>query len=472
MKTEFRLAEKIRFIDKPQSAALAFMSAGAAWFVVGALYGMVSAIHLVSPEFFSNIPWLVFGRERPIHINTMLYGFVGTMLIGSGLYYVPSLLRTRLWSEPLAWVGFFLWNITIASGPLCFSFGYTQGREYSEYVWLADVSLMLAVVCLICNLVMTIMSRNEKQLYVSVWYFMAALLWTACNYPIGNVMWHPATGAMPGLIDSIFLWFWGHNLPGLLITPLAIGAAYYVIPRITRTPLNSHTLSLLGFWFLVALYTHIGGHHVLQAPIPSWLKTVSVVDSISMVIPVSIVVLNLWMTARGFGRRVWSDPAARLVMGGIAWYVVTCIQGPLQSLPYLQRVTHFNNWTVGHAHIAMLGFGGYIALGAMWHVLPLVTGREIYSQKLVSLQFGLITFGLSGFFLVLTAAGLVQGSAWHNGETVLRVLPQLVPYMVSRAALGVFILTGSLVGVFNLAMTLRQGRELEAPQLQRAEEAA
>ena len=462
----------IKFINKPQSAALAFLVAGAAWFVVGALYGMVSAIHLVSPEFFSNIPWLVFGRERPIHVNTMLYGFVGTMLIGCGLYYLPALLRTRLWSEPLAWVSFLFWNLTVASGPLCFSFGYTQGREYSEYVWLADVSLMLSVVCMICNLVMTIVNRSERQLYVSVWYFMAAFLWTAGNYPIGNVMWHPATGAMPGLIDSIFLWFWGHNLPGLLITPLATGAAYFVTPRMTRTPLNSHTLSLVGFWMLVALYTHIGGHHVLQSPIPNWLKTVSVVDSIAMLIPVSIVVLNLWLTARGAGARVWGDPAARLVMGGIAWYAVTCIQGPLQSLPYLQRVTHFNNWTVGHAHIAMLGFGGYIALGAMWHILPIVTGREIYSLKLVSLQFGLLSFGLTGFFLVLTAAGLIQGSAWNNGETVYRVLPELAPFMASRAALGIFILTGALVGIFNLFMTLRQGRELEVAELQRAEEAA
>ncbi|UFS70371.1 cbb3-type cytochrome c oxidase subunit I [Geomonas sp. RF6] len=461
----------LRALQKPQSAALAFMVAGAAWFVVGALYGMLSAIHLVAPEFFPSLQWLVFGRERPIHVNTMLYGFVGTMLIGCGLYYTPALLRTKLWSEPLAWWSFFLWNLVILSGPLCFSFGYTQGREYNEYVWLADVALVLAVALLIVNMVMTIASRTEEQLYVSIWYFMATFLWTAGNYPIGNVMWHPATGAMPGLIDSIFLWFWGHNLPGLLITPLATGAAYFVIPRISKTPLNSHTLSLLGFWILVALYTHIGGHHILQSPIPNWLKAVSIVDSVAMVIPVSIVVMNLWLTSRGEGSAIWHDPAGRLVMGGIVWYLITCIQGPLQSLPYLQRVTHFNNWTVGHAHIAMLGFGGYIALGAMWHIVPLITGRELWSSRLVSLQFGLITFGLVGFFLVLTMAGLNQGNAWNNGETVYRVLPQLRPYMVSRAALGVFILTGATVGLANIVLTLWQGRRMEVAELRRAEEA-
>jgi cbb3-type cytochrome c oxidase subunit I len=460
-----------KFFDKPQSASLAFMVAGAFWFVVGALYGMVSAIHLVSPELFSNIPWLVFGRERPVHVNTMLYGFAGTMLIGCGLYYTPALLRTKLWSERLAWVSFFLWNAVIASGPLCFAFGYTQGREYSEYVWGADVVLVAAVLLLIYNTVMTIMSRTEEQLYVSVWYFMATFLWTAGNYPLGNVMWHPATGAMPGLIDSLFLWFWGHNLPGLLITPLATGAAYFVIPRMARTPLNSHTLSLLGFWLLIALYSHIGGHHVLQSPIPNWLKAVSIVDSVAMVVPVSIVVYNLWLTARQRGRHIWGDPAARLVMAGVAWYIITCIQGPLQSLPYLQRVTHFNNWTIGHAHIAMLGFGGYIALGAMYHILPLVAGRCLYSRKLVNLQFGLITFGLTGFFIVLTIAGLIQGNAWNNGETVYRVLPELAPYFILRASLGIFILTGAVVGFYNVVMTVLVGRELIITELQQAEEA-
>ena len=459
-----------RFMHKPQSAAIAFMVAGAAWFVVGAFYGMFSAIHLVAPEFLPNVGWLVFGRERPTHVNTMLYGFVGTMLIGGGLYYVPALLRTKLWSEPLAWLSFLLWNLVILSGPLGFAFGYTQGREYNEYVWPADMLLVLAVLLMIYNLVMTIATRTEQQLYVSVWYFMATFLWTAGNYPIGNVMWHPATGALPGLIDSIFLWFWGHNLPGLLITPLATGAAYYVIPRVARVPLNSHTLSLLGFWLLVALYTHIGGHHILQSPIPNWLKAISIVDSVAMIVPVSIVVMNLWLTARQQGLLIWKDPAARLVMAGIAWYLLTCIQGPAQSLPYLQRVTHFNNWTVGHAHIAMLGFGGYIALGTMYHILPLASGRSIYSNRLVNLQFGLITFGLVGFFLVLTAAGLNQGNAWNNGETVYRTLPQLRPYMVSRAALGISILAGALIGLYNVVMTLRRGRPVERGELLEGDE--
>ena len=452
----------LSFLRKTNSAALAFLVAGAAWFAVGALYGLFSAIHLVAPEFFNNIAALVFGRTRPVHVNTMLYGFIGTTLLGCALYYVPALLKTRLWSEPLAWAGLLFWNAAVLSGPVTFPFGITQGREYAEYVWIFDVAVVLAVLALIINLVMTIATRRENTLYVSVWYVLGAALWTAAVYPIGNVMWHPSTGAMPGLLDSIVLWFYGHNVVGLFLTPLAIGAAYFVLPRVTQRPLYSHTLSLVGFWTLIALYSHIGGHHILQAPIPNWLKTITVVDSVAMIVPVYTVLANLWLTVRGRGGKLWDSPSGRFVMAGTLWYLVVCTQGPIQSLPSVQRITHFNNWVIGHAHIAVLGFSGFIALGTMWHVLPMVARRRVYSNRLANLQFGLVLIGLLGFFAVLTTAGLIQGAAWDSGETVYRALPKIAPYMVLRALFGLFILTGAFLGLANLILTLRRGEPVEA----------
>jgi cbb3-type cytochrome c oxidase subunit I len=453
-----------RFLKKPEGPALAFMVSGMLWFIIGTLYGLVSAIDLVAPDFFANIAPLVFGRGRPTHVNTVLYGFVTEVLVGCGLYYVPALLRTKLWSPPAAWLSWLLWNITVLSGPICFAGGHTQGREYTEYIWAFDVTFTLAIVLLAVNIVMTIANRRENSLYVSVWYFTGMLLWTAGSYPIGNVMWHPSTGAVAGILDTVILWFYGHNLPGLVLTPLAVGAAYYVMPRIAQAPLWSHTLSLVGFWTLVALYTHIGGHHVPQGPIPNWLKAMSTIDSMAMVIPVFVALGNLWLSIRGRGGKLLADPAGRFVLAGTVWYLITCVQGPIQSLPAVQRVTHFNNWVIGHSHIAILGFAGYIALGAMWHILPLLSGRELYSRRLVNLQFGLITFGLVGFFMVLTTAGLIQGGAWNNGQTIYRVLPEIAPYMFLRAVMGVLIIAAAFVGFYNLWMTLRRGRVIE-PEL-------
>jgi cytochrome c oxidase cbb3-type subunit I len=449
------------YMKRPQSASLAFLVAGSAWFAIGTLYGLIAAIHLVAPEFFNNISWLVFGRTRPVHINTVLYGFVTETLIGAGLYYVPALLRTRLWSESLGWASFIFWNAAVISGPFTFSFGITQGREYTEYIWIFDVSITIALLLVIYNVIMTIANRTEKTLYVSVWYFTASFLWITGSYPIGNVMWHPLSGALPGLMDSILLWFYGHNLPGVLLTPLAVGAIYYMVPRLAKVPLYSHTLSLVGFWTLVAFYTHIGGHHILQAPVPNWLKVMSVVDSVAMVIPVITVLINVWVTARNRGAEIWGHPAGLFMITGTIWYLITCIQGPVQSLPVLQRITHFNNWTIGHAHIAVLGFSGFVALGALWYVLPYVAKKKIFSRKLVNLQYALVTFGITGFFIVLTIAGLIQGHAWYNGETVYRVLPEITVYMALRAAIGISIISAAGVGLYNLIMTLREGEPFD-----------
>jgi cbb3-type cytochrome c oxidase subunit I len=445
------------FASRPHAAALAFLVAGSFWFVVGTIYGSFSAIHLVAPEFFNNIPFLVFSRARPAHVNTVLFGFVTTTLVGAGLYYTPVLLARSLWSERLAWISFLLWNTVILSGPITFGMGMSQGREYAEYLWFFDCLFVGAVVLILLNMIMTVLTRKEDYLYISVWYFVAAFIWTAISYFIGNVMWHPRTGAMSGIIDSIFLWFWGHNLPGLVLTPLAVGAGYYVIPRIVKQPLNSHMLSIIGFWTLVIFYSHIGGHHILQAPIPTWLKTVSVVDSLAMFIPVAVVLFNWWITSRGFAGKLLGDPAGRFVIAGSVWYLLTCIQGPVQSLPQLQRVTHFNNWTVGHSHIAILGFAGFIALGILWHILPSICGRKIYSRHLITLQFGLIAIGLAGFLIVLSIAGLIQGGAWDNGEMVIRILPELKPYMIARLSLGIFIIAGAFLNFFNLLMTIFRG---------------
>lgn len=445
----------LEFTKKPNSAALAFIIAGSFWFVIGTIYGLFSAIHLLAPEFFNNIAFFVFGRVRPSHVNTVLYGFVVTTLIGLGLYYVPALLKRYLWSEPLAWLSFILWNITVLSGPVTFATGNSQGREYCEYLWIFDVSLILSVLLIVLNLVMTIIYRVEKILFVSVWYFTASFMWIAGSYFIGNVMWLPPKGAFPGLIDSIFLWFYGHVLPGLLLTPLAIGAGYFVIPRITKAPIYSYTLSVLGFWTLVTFYSHIGGHHLLQAPIPTWLKTITVTDSVLMFIPVLIVIVQWLMTTRHTDGIIWKDPSGRWVATGVIWYLIVGLQGSLQSLPAVQKVTHFNNWTIGHSHIAVLGFSGFIALGALWHILPLITGRELFSMKLVKYQYGMIMTGLIGFFVVLTIAGLIQGESWFNGETVYRILPRLGTYMALRAAFGLFIITGAFIGFYNLIRSIR-----------------
>jgi len=340
--------------------------------------------------------------------------------------------------------------------------GHTQSREYAELFWPADLGVVAAFVLMIYNLFRTVLKRSENILYVSVWYILGGLVLSAATYIIGNVMWVPWKGALHGMPDAVIHWFYGHNVLGLLFTPLAVGAAYYVIPRAAKAPLYSHTLSLIGFWSILVMYTHIGTHHLLQTPAPTWLKLIAVVDSIAMIVPVATVLVNLWMTAQGRMDLLNRDIGARFVFVGSILYLVVCIQGPFQSLPVVQRITHYTNWVPAHAHLAVLGFAGMIAYGTFYYVLPSITGRRIYSESLAALQYWLMLSGVTVMMVVLTIAGLIQGHAWYHGEVVYRVLPEMFLYNSMRLMAGAMVIASAVIGIYNVLRSL-SGASREVP---------
>ncbi|WP_234979201.1 cbb3-type cytochrome c oxidase subunit I [Desulfococcus multivorans] len=443
-----------KILPEKNQTSLLFIMTSAFWMAVATFIGLLAATELIAPDLTRGMGWLVFGRLRPMHVNLVLFGFVTPGLLGAAFYYLPRLLKTELFSERLGMLTAGLWNLMVAAGALTLSAGFSQGREYAEFIWPVDMLIVTAMGLVLYNFVMTVKNREEKTLYVSVWYANAAIVLTGLTFALGNVIWRPTSGALTGIPDAIILWFYGHNIFGLLLTPLAAGVAYYVIPRACRNPLYSHTLSLLGFWSLIIVYTHVGTHHLLQVPVPTWLKVIGIVDSVGMVIPVMAFLINIWYTAKGRLGEVHADVSAKFVFTGTIMYFFVSIQGSMMALPDVQRITHFNNWVVGHAHIGVLGFAGMIALGGIYYVLPKVLDRPLYSRFLADLQYWLVLIGVTGFTVVLTIVGLIQGTAWLNGETVYRVLPELHVYYVIRASLGVMIFTGALIGLYNVLRTL------------------
>ncbi len=428
--------------------------ASAAWFAFATSMGMIAAGYLIAPDFMANISFLVFSRIRPVHVNLVLFGFVTQGLLAAAFYFVPRLLQTELFSQKLGVAAVVILNVAVIAGIVGLAAGYTQGREYAELIWPVDILIVVAFGLIVINLLMTVKRREEPVLYVSVWYVLAAVVLTSVTYCIGNVVWRPNSGALLGIPDAIILWFYGHNVFGLLLTPLSLAVAYYVIPLATRNPLYSHSLSLVGFWALLVVYTHIGTHHLLQVPVPTWLKVIAIVDSVAMVIPVMVFLINIWYTVKGKLGEIHADIGAKFVFTGTIFYFFVSIQGSMMSLPQVQRVTHFNNWVVGHAHVGVLGFAAMTALGGLYYILPRISGRPLYSRFLADLQYWLILLGVIGFTVVLTIVGLIQGNAWLNGETIYRVLPEIHMYYVLRASIGFLIMSGAYIGLYNVLMTL------------------
>lgn len=72
------------------------------WGIVGMLVGVIIAAQLWLPMLNFDIPWLTYGRLRPLHTNAVIFAFGGSALMGTSLYVVQRTCHVRLLSDKLA----------------------------------------------------------------------------------------------------------------------------------------------------------------------------------------------------------------------------------------------------------------------------------------------------------------------------------------------------------------------------------
>jgi cbb3-type cytochrome c oxidase subunit I len=469
------------FLTGEGSASRNFLFSAIAWLTIADFVGLIAAIEMISPDFLAGIPWLVFGRMRAMHTNGVLFFWLSMAQLGAFFYIVPRLCGVKLWSETLGNITMLLWNTTGIAAYLTLSNGMTQGREYAEMIWPLDVMVMTALLLAGYNIFKTIMSRKEKKLFVSLWYIMGTMVWMPMLYFVGNVMWQPLipssqtniagfpSGGLNGIIDVTWQWFYGHNVLGYWFTTSGVAITYYIIPVIIRSPLYSHLLSLIGFWSLAFFYGLVGQHHILSTPTPGWLKTLAVVGSLGLFIPVFTFLTNIWLTMRGNWGKIYESLPLKFMVVGTIFYFVTCIQGPLQAIQGFNRLIHFTNWIVGHAHLALLGTFSFWAMGAIYYIIPVTLKRRIYSPGLAEAQFWMVTIGFLLMMISLQVGGLVQGSAWLNGDSVYRVLPALKPYLTVRAISGALIVISGIMQAWNIYKTVTASQPMMSSAPSQAE---
>jgi cytochrome c oxidase cbb3-type subunit 1 len=469
------------FLTSEGSASRNFLYSAIFWLTIADFVGLIAAMEMISPDFLAGIPYLTFGRLRPMHTNGVLFMWLSMAQIGAFFYIVPKLCGIKLHSEILGNITMILWNMVGIVGYLTLSLGLTQAREYAELIWPIDLMVLTGLILTGYNIYKTIFNRKEKKLFVSLWYIMGTMVWMPMLYVVGNVMWQPLlgnsdpgipslqsniagfpSGSLNGIDDVTWQWFYGHNVLGYWFTASGVAIVYYLVPVITRSPLYSHLLSLIGFWSIAFFYGLVGQHHILQSPTPGWLKTLAVVGSLGLFIPVFTFLTNIWLTMRGNWGKIYESLPLKFVIVGTIFYFVTCVQGPMQAIQGFNRLIHFTNWIVGHAHLALLGTFSFWAMAAIYYIIPVTLKRRIYSPGLGEAQFWLITIGFLLMMISLQVGGLVQGAMWLSGSTVMETLPELKPYLVIRAIAGALIVISGILQAWQIYKTVTAGEPITA----------
>lgn len=444
-------------VQADRSSALVvfiFLSCAVVWLLVASLAGLTSSIKLHEPDFLTQQAWLTFGRLRTIHLNAVAYGWAPMSALGIALWLLPRLLKTRLAGARLALIGCMIWTAGLIAGIGCIAAGWSDGMEWLEIPWQVDILIVIGGALVGLPLVYTLQDRKVGHLYVSIWYMGAALFWFPILFLIANL---PALHI--GVEQATMNWWFGHNVLGLFYTPMALAAVYYFLPKIIGRPVQSYNLSLLGFWTLAFFYGQVGGHHLIGGPVPGWLVTLSIVQSVMMLVPVASFSINQHLTMRGhFGKLVYSPTLRFIVLGGMM-YTLSSVQGSFEALRSVNTVTHFTHFTVAHAHLGLYGFFTMVMFGSIYFVMPRVMSWEWPYPSLIAAHFWLVVIGFSIYFIGLSIGGWLQGLAMLDPtRPFIESVIVTIPYLKSRTLGGSIMTLGHIVFAGHFAaMAFRYG---------------
>jgi cytochrome c oxidase cbb3-type subunit 1 len=422
---------------------LFFAASAVFWLLAGSLLAVIASTKLTSPYFLTGTPELSFGRVRMAHLQAVGFGWASMATVAACLWQMCRLSRAELIYSKLLYLSGTLWNVGVVLAVLGILFGDAQSVEWLDAPSYAQPFFVAALGIVSAWTVAIFRRRREQHVYVTQWYILAAVFWFPWMYLVAVFMiFHsPATGVVQPIVN----WWFGHNTLGLWFTPVAVGTAYYIIPKIIGRPIHSYYLSITGFWALALFYAWAGMHHLIGGPVPAWVVSASTVASMMMFIPVIAVAINHHMTMLGHFHRLKYSPALRFTVFGAIAYTWVSAQGAIEALKDFSEVAHFTHYTVAHAHLGAYGFMTMIFFGLFYYMVPRLTGREWASSKLIRLHFWCAAIGITIYFASLSIGGWWQGRMLNNPNVPFgNIIRYIQPYLFLRTMAGVLLSVGHI----------------------------
>jgi len=436
------------------------------WGVVGMVVGLLIASQLAWPELNFGIPWLSYGRIRPLHTNAVIFAFGGCTLFATSYYVVQRTGQTRLFAPGLAQFTFWGWQAVILAAAITLPLGYTTGKEYAELEWPIDILIAAVWIAYAVVFFGTIGIRRVKHIYVANWFYAAFIIAVAILH-IVNSAEIPASfwksySAYAGVQDAMVQWWYGHNAVGFFLTAGFLGIMYYFIPKQAQRPIYSYRLSIVHFWALIFTYMWAGPHHLHYTALPDWTQSLGMVFSVILLAPSWGGMINGIMTLSGAWHKLRNDPILRFLIVSLSFYGMSTFEGPMMAIKTVNALSHYTDWTVGHVHSGALGWVGFVSMGAIYFMVPRLYGqKQMYSLKAIEWHFWVATVGIVLYISAMWIAGVMQGLMWRSVNedgtltySFVESVKATYPYYVVRVMGGALYLSGMVLMLWNVIMTV------------------
>ncbi|MES1993484.1 MAG: cytochrome-c oxidase, cbb3-type subunit I [Pseudomonadota bacterium] len=444
------------------------------WGLVGMTVGVLIAAQLLWPALNFDLPWLSYGRLRPLHTNAVIFAFGGCALMGTSLYVVQRTCHTRLFSDGLAAFVFWGWQLVIVLAAVTLPLGLTQGKEYAELEW--PIDLLIAVVWVAYAIVFfgTIVKRRVPHIYVANWFYGAFILTVAVLHIVNSAALPAGLtksySAYAGAVDAMVEWWYGHNAVGFFLTAGFLGMMYYFVPKQAERPIFSYRLSIVHFWALISIYMWAGPHHLHYTALPDWAQSLGMAFSLMLLAPSWGGMINGMMTLSGAWHKLRTDPILKFLIVSLSFYGMSTFEGPMMAIKTVNALSHYTDWTIGHVHSGALGWVGFITMGSLYALFPRLYGlKGMWSTRLIEWHFWIATIGVAAYAGSMWIAGVMQGLMWRavnpDGTltyTFVETLKATHPYYAIRLTGGLMYLTGMAMMAWNVFKTIQMA-EKQAP---------
>ncbi|MBK9423159.1 MAG: cbb3-type cytochrome c oxidase subunit I [Bacteroidetes bacterium] len=464
-------ASSLRFIEqKKKSQArpyiepdltkliLWYLGCATFWLLFGTTVGEYVGIKFVAPD-VDHYSWLSFGRLRPVHTNAVFWGWASLAMLGLAYYVIPRVSNVPIASVKTGYRTLILINASVVLGSLFLMAGINNGGgEYREYIWPVMALFGVGVIISLKNFYKTIAKRTTKEIYVSNWYIISAMMFLLV---IAVIAYWP--GWQNGLGETIVQGYYMHQGVGMWFMLFNLGLMYYFLPQQLNKPIYSYSLGILAFWVQILFYTLIGTHHFIFSAIPWWLQTVAIVGSAGMIIPVVAGTTNFLMTFKGSWHKLSGSYTLPFYLIGIIFYFTGSLQGTAEAFKFTNLVWHFTDFTVAHSHLTMYGIICFMLWGFIYTVVPRLTGKEP-PQITVGAHFWLALIGLLFYTFPLMYGSTLRGLMWMEGnKSFIESVELMAPFWLWRAIGGSLMWLSHILFAYNFYVMVKKKEEIEIP---------
>jgi cytochrome c oxidase cbb3-type subunit 1 len=414
------------------------------WFAISAVFGVIAFAQLHAPA-MSKLPFLTYGRVQPVFVDALVYGFLTNAAVAVGLYLICRLGRTTLALPSWVTIATLFYNVSLTIALVAILAGYNTSQQLFEFPKGPAIAMFVSFLPLALSAFLTNARRTICQLYPSQWFILAGFI--CFPWLLSNAIWllH-LNNVSPMVHPSIHQWY-ANGVVALWLVPVALGAIYYFIPKLSGQVLSSSGLAAFAFWTYI-FFAGFGGFQFTPV-LPRWYSAVSSVVAMILVVPAASNLLNWERTARASKTLPVGPGTWRLIrLSGFCYVAVTALAA-IAGSGDLNNALAFTFYVPALFFMTTLGVVGFAMVGAIHYIVPRLTGCDWANGTRMYLRATI--FGSILLFMSLLVGGLIQSRGLSDAsKDFMSVLRSTFPFIGLATIAMLVLLVGQLAGLGSL----------------------